>query len=476
VLFRNHFAQCSPCGPARTSLLTGLYLMNHRSGRNGTPLDARHTNIALEARQAGFDPILFGHTDTSPDPRNLTPNDPRLRFYEGVLPGMTVGVHMTEPVIPWRTDLKAKGYAVPDEPMAVFAPVGTTGAADGSERPRPLYEAADSDSAFIADHLLRYFSVREHTPWFVHAVFLRPHPPLIAPEPYNTLYRLDQVPAPQRRESPAVEAAQHPYLAHLLSLQRRPGYYIGHEVDLQAIDAATIAGLRATYYALITEVDAQIGRIIARLKETGEYDHTLIVFTADHGEMLGEHWLFGKEGYFDPSYHIPMIVRDPRRQADATRGRVVDAFTESVDVMPTILDWLGREVPVQCDGQSLLPFLHGGGPKTWRREAHWEFDFRDIPNQEAETTLGLTSDQCTLCVIRDERYKYVHFPALPPLFFDLRQDPMEFHDLAADPAHQGLVLAYAQKMLSWRMAHAERVLANTFLTPDGVLERRGPRY
>jgi arylsulfatase A-like enzyme len=106
---------------------------------------------------------------------------------------------------------------------------------------------------------------------------------------------------------------------------------------------------------------------------------------------------------------------------------------------------------------------------------HWEFDFRDIPNQEPEKALGITSDQCCLCVIRDERYKYVHFPGLAPLFFDLQQDPMEFHNLAADPAHQGLVLDYAQKMLSWRMAHADRTLANTFLTPDGIAERKGPR-
>ena len=68
MLFRNHFGQCTPCGPSRTSLLTGLYLMNHRSGRNGTPLDSRHTNIALEARKAGYDPALFGYTDTTPDP------------------------------------------------------------------------------------------------------------------------------------------------------------------------------------------------------------------------------------------------------------------------------------------------------------------------------------------------------------------------------------------------------------------------
>jgi len=476
VLFRNHFAQCSPCGPARTSLLTGLYLMNHRSGRNGTPLDTRHSNIALEARKAGYDPILFGHTDTSPDPRTLAPNDPRLRFYEGVLPGMSVGVHMTEPVIPWRADLTTKGYAVPGDPMAVFTPVGSTRAEDGSERPKPLYTAEDSDSAFIADHVLRYLSVREREPWFVHGVFLRPHPPLIAPEPYNTMYHRDDVPAPRRHDSADTEAAQHPYLAHLLAMQRQPGYYIGHDIDLQAIDTAAIADLRATYYGLITEVDEQIGRLIARLKETGEYDHTLIIFTSDHGEMLGDHWLFGKEGYFDQAYHIPMIVRDPRREADASRGRVVDALTESVDVMPTILDWLGQEVPVQCDGTSLLPFLHGDPPKGWRRDVHWEFDFRDIPNQVPETTLGVTSDQCNLCVIRDERYKYVHFPALPPLFFDLQQDPMELHNLATDPAHQGLVLQYAQKMLSWRMAHADRTLTNTFLTPDGISERRGPRY
>ena len=90
VLFREHYAQATPCGPARTSMLTGLYLMNHRSGRNGTPLDARHTNLALEARRAGYDPTLFGYTDTSADPRGRDPNDPALTTYEGPMPGFTV--------------------------------------------------------------------------------------------------------------------------------------------------------------------------------------------------------------------------------------------------------------------------------------------------------------------------------------------------------------------------------------------------
>src|SRR3954468_11746910 len=97
VLFRNHFAQATPCGPSRTSLLTGLYLMNHRSGRNGTPLDARHTNLALEARKGGYDPALFGYTDTTPDPREHHPNDPALTAYdEGVLPGFRTALHLPE--------------------------------------------------------------------------------------------------------------------------------------------------------------------------------------------------------------------------------------------------------------------------------------------------------------------------------------------------------------------------------------------
>src|ERR1051326_2413071 len=96
VLFRRHYAQCSPCGPARTSLLTGLYMLHHRSVKNGTPLDARHTNIALEVRKAGFEPTLFGYTDSCPDPRQFPPKDPALTTYEGVLPGMSVGLQLPD--------------------------------------------------------------------------------------------------------------------------------------------------------------------------------------------------------------------------------------------------------------------------------------------------------------------------------------------------------------------------------------------
>jgi len=95
--------------------------------------------------------------------------------------------------------------------------------------------------------------------------------------------------------------------------------------------------------------------------------------------------------------------------------------------MPTILDWLHIEKPIQCDGVSLLPIiLKGYVPANWRTEAHWEYDFRDIPHGETkEFELALTHHQCSLNVIRSKRYKYVHFTHLAPLFFDLEQDPEE---------------------------------------------------
>ena len=132
----------------------------------------------------------------------------------------------------------------------------------------------------------------------------------------------------------------------------------------------------------------------------------------------------------------------------AHHGKRVEAFTEAVDIMPTILDWLGIQPPA-CDGRSLGPLLAGETPGRWRKQVHWAFDFREPVTQSAEAALGLASDQCTLNVIRDASYKYVHFTALPPLLFDLRQDPNEFHDLADDPGHREQVLHYAQKLLSW---------------------------
>jgi arylsulfatase A-like enzyme len=108
---------------------------------------------------------------------------------------------------------------------------------------------------------------------------------------------------------------------------------------------------------MISEVADHLGRVIGYLKKTGQYYNTLIVLTCDHGEQLGDHHLLGKLGYFDESFRIPLVIRDPSPTATVSRGRIVDQCTETIDVMPTILAWVGAEVPRACDGRSLLPFL-----------------------------------------------------------------------------------------------------------------------
>jgi len=174
----------------------------------------------------------------------------------------------------------------------------------------------------------------------------------------------------------------------------------------------------------------------------------------------------GEGGFFDGSNHIPLIIRDPDSPA-AARGRKVSAFTESVDLMPTILEWMGSPVPNENNGHSLSEWLAGETPALWRKSVFWEFDFRNPVTERYEKALNLTPDECTLNVIRDREFKYVHFTALPPLLFDLEKDPDELVNLADDPAYIKTVALYAQRLLSHRLLHAERTLTNAMLSPKG---------
>lgn len=472
VLFRRHYSQAAPCSPGRASLYTGLYQLNHRVCLNGTPLDVRFTNVALEARSLGYDPVLFGYTDQSIDPRTVAQDDPRLRTYQGVLPGLRAVVDLTEDLKPWLAWLATKGYDIPENGRDIYRPAD--GGPERDSWPEPggsnaptIYAAEHSEAAFLVGEVTEWIDRQDDGPWFAHVAFIRPHPPYIAPEPYNTMYDPDDeaMPMPVRAATPDAEGAQHLFASFVVNA---PGLAAPR-------DERATRQLRATYFGMQSEVDAQVGRLVAHLEAAGILDDTLIVLGSDHGEMLGDHWLTQKLGYWDSAYHVPLIVRDPRPGADATRGTQVQHFTENVDVMPTIVEWMGGEVPAQCDGRSLLPFLRDGAPDDWRTETHFEFDFRDPVDHGPETLLGVTSEQCCMTVLRDARGKYVHFAALDPIFFDLDDDPAQLVNRADDPAYANDVLAYAQRMLSWRMRHTDRTLTGTFLSPSGVTDRRDPR-
>jgi len=471
VTFRNHFTQAVPCGPGRASLLTGMYMMNHRAVQNTIPLDSRHTNLAFEARKLGYDPALVGYTTTTPDPRTAAFDDPRFTVLGDVMDGWRpVGAFepRQQAYFGW---VAQQGYALPEERWDIWLPQDRTPEDIGAVRKPSRIPAELSDTTWFTERALSYLKGHTDQPWLLHLGYYRPHPPFIAPAPYHDMYDPADVPAPVRGETWQGEAAQHPLLAFYLDDVKRKAFFQNGEGPVRDMDDEEVRVMRATYYGLMSEIDDQLGRVFDYLKASGQWDDTLIVFTCDHGEQLGDHYLLGKMGYFQESYRIPMIVRDPSPDADAARGRIVDRFTETVDCMPTILDWLDAPSPRQVDGHSLLPFCRGETPADWRTEAHYEFDFRDLFYSKPESALGIDMDDCALTVLHGERYKYVHFTTLPPLLFDLQNDPGELRNLADDPGHREVMLDCAQKLLTRRMRHAERTLTHYAASPDGLIVR-----
>jgi arylsulfatase A-like enzyme len=477
TLFANHWANAAPCGPSRACLYTGTYLHHNRSVLNGSPLDARFTNVALLARQAGYDPVLFGYTDTSLDPRTLPTGDPRLRSYEQVLPGFRPVVHD-----PWEGGsqawgrwLAARGVDVPARPHDLYRAVADFPGADdhGSTWAPTRFTAEQSETAFVVESVVDWLDQHGDVPFFVHASFIRPHPPRRNPFGYHDRYHADDLPPFVAAPSKSEEAGAHPLNQVLLTLP-----HVGAPEDERERRQ-----MRATYYGAIDEVDDRLGRLFAYLDSTGLSQSTLVVVTSDHGEMGGDHWLFDKLGYWDESFHVPLIIRDPDRAADLGRGGVVDAFTESVDVLPTICCWLGIEVPLQADGFALQPFVTGEGtgagrvPEHWRREAHWSWHFSNPATRVAESYFGIPMAHCSLDVSRGPDVKYVQFAAdpdiLPPLLFDLVADPGQLHDVLATGEAAEAAWPAAQRLLQWRMRHDDRQLSGTVLTADhGVVTAR----
>lgn len=465
VTFRNHFTQCVPCGPARASLMTGMYMMNHRAVQNTIPLDSRFTNLAHELRRGGYDPALVGYTTTTPDPRKTSPNDPRFLVLGDIMDGFhAVGAFENrDAYFGW---VASQGFDLPSTREDIWLPQG--GAGSGAT-PKPAVIPKElSDTAWFTERGLNYLKGRAGRPWFLHLGYYRPHPPFIAPEPYNSMYRPEDMPKPIRAASAAEEAKQNALLSYYVNNINQANFFQDGKALASQMSEADVAQMRATYCGLMTEIDDHLGRVFDYLKKTGQWDDTLIIFTCDHGEQAGDHHMLGKIGYFDESYRIPMVIRDPRQEANGSRGMIVDKFTETIDTTPTILDWLGLPVPRQCDGQSLLPFCESDVPADWRTEVHYEYDFRDLYYSKPESALNVPMDRCGLAVVQDEHYKYVHFAALPPLFFDLKADPGQFVNRAGDPAYAARMGEYAAKMLTWRLGFADRTLTGYRATPKGL--------
>lgn len=469
VTFTQHYTVTIPCGPARASLLTGLYAMNHRSVRNGAPLDATLDTLPKALRQAGMEPLLFGYTDTSADPRGLAPDDPALKTYEGVMPGFTPTLAMEgETSYPWLAALQVRGYQLPTDYWDLYRAVSPDPARPPGLRDPALYRAEDSDTAFLTDQAIAALSVRQQVPWVAQVNYVRPHPPFVAPSPYNRMVSPEALPQPAAA-SVQDERAVHPLIDTAFAKATGDDLSIGFDLPWTSLSMEQTQELRAVYLGLVAELDAQIGRLFDSLKASGEYEKTLIVVTSDHGEMLGDHRMWGKACFYDQAFHVPLIIRDPRRRR--TAGRVIEAFTEAIDIAPTLLAWLGREPPLGFNGRSLLPFLDGETPDRWRDYVFAEVDLGDPERPTLyQKRLGLPMSSCNLAILREQRFKYVHVNGdLPPLLFDMIDDPFETRNLADDPAFAPELLRLARRMLDHRMTHADHRLSRLKLTDKGVV-------
>ena len=428
--FARHYGQAAPCGPGRAALYTGTYQMNNRVVMNGSPLDDRFDNIARAARRNGYDPVLFGYTDQAIDPRTVDEDDPRLSTYEGVLPGFRCELDLTRGREVWADWVRSRGFEMPTDP--------DEGLATESDRPAEV-----GISAFLTDRFLEWFA-QQDGPWFAHISHLRPHPPFAAAGEWANAYDPEDVDLPIGSGEDL-----HPLHEFLLSIP----YFAAPQ------DETELRRMRAQYYGMIGDVDAQLARVWAALRDAGQWENTLIILTSDHGEQLGDHGMIQKMGWFEESFHIPLVIRDPRRTAST--GRVVERFSEAVDVFPTLCQLLDIAVPRQCDGRSLVQFLDGAEPEEWRDAVHWEFDWRFFaPGRDGRNwPADRRSAGHQLTVHRRDDLAYVQFADGEALVYDLAADPT-WRTMLDDPQR---AWETARDLLAWRAQHTERTLTGTFL-------------
>jgi len=197
----------------------------------------------------------------------------------------------------------------------------------------------------------------------------------------------------------------------------------------------------------VKQIDDHLGRLFAELEARGRMDDTMIVFTSDHGDYLGDHWLGEKELFHEPVALIPMIVYDPDSAADATRGGVDDRFVEAIDLIPTFVDALGGEAqPHRLEGLSLLPLLRGGLVTAWRDAVFSEADYAW---RLARLDLGLAAHEARAFMVRNDRWKYVYYENFRPQLFDLQEDPDELVDLGESVAHEAVRADMRDRLFAW---------------------------
>lgn len=442
VRFDRAYVQSPVCGPSRASFYTGRTVFSHGATWNRVPLPAGELTLGDYLRPHGLRTAVVGKTHMFPDRDGFdrVGLDPESELGRELgQPGFEPferddGLHPTPLLrrrggtLAYNDWLREQGYEG-ENPWNDYAnsAQGDDGellsgwAIETNNRPARVKEE-HSETAYMTMRAKEFIAQAGDTPWLCHLSFIKPHWPYMAPAPYHDMY------GPETFKPMLRDAAER--------TDPNPVYKAFMEMEVSETfskDGARDRMLPA-YMGLIKQIDDHLGRLFAWLEETGKDKETMIVFTSDHGDYLGDHWMGEKELFHECSVRVPLIIYDPRAEADATRGTVSEKLVEAIDLIPTFLEATGAPAaPHRLEGRSLKPLLHGEDPADWRDAAFSEIDYGFYAARE---TLGVEMDEARGYMLRTKRWKYVHFRNFPPQLFDLENDPEELCDLGRNPDYE----------------------------------------
>ncbi|MGJ8531415.1 MAG: alkaline phosphatase family protein [Alphaproteobacteria bacterium] len=444
VRFDRAYVQSPVCGPSRASCYTGRTTFSHGSTWNQVPLPIGEWTMSDYLKPAGMRTAVVGKTHMTPDKEGME----RL----GVKADTAIGAIMSQPGFePFERDdglhpdaglkrrggklayndwLREQGYDG-ENPWHTWA--NSAEGPDGeilsgwhlrnSHLPARVAEP-HSETAYMTDRAIEFIADTGDQPWCLHLSYIKPHWPYIAPAPYHDMYDRNQF-LPVHRSQKERDTS-HPVIQA----------FYEETVSKTFSDREARERVITGYMGLVKQIDDHLGRLFAHLEETGRMDDTMIVFTSDHGDYLGDHWMGEKELFHEASVRVPLIIYDPSEAADSTRGQVETRLVEAIDLLPTFIETMDMEPAYhRLEGRSLSPLLHGKAPDDWREAAFSEIDYAFYNVREA---LDIPASKARAYMIRTERWKYVYFKGFQPQLFDLENDPDEFDDLGTSADHQDI--------------------------------------
>lgn len=397
VRFENAYSACPSCVPARAALHTGLTQESHRrvGYADGIRWEYPHT-MAGELTKAGYYTQCVGKMHVDPLRNYL--GFCHVELHDGYLH------YYRDPEIPYRENQKQADdyFHWLKQEKGIDCDVTDTGLECNSWVARPwIYEEKYHPTNWVTDRSIDFLRRRDpDMPFFLFASYLRPHPPFDAPQCYFDMYRNKELTPPVVGDWCDEEA-----------LRARGRIF---DSDTGPLDPELVREMQIGYYACITHLDHQIGRLIQALVENKLYDDTIILFVSDHGELLGDHHLFRKSRAYQGSSRVPFLVSGGGFRPEKP-GSVKTDVVELRDVMPTVLEAAGVQIPDSVEGISLWnTALKESGTPEVRKYLH------------GEHTLGEASSHWI--ITKDEKYIW-YSQTGEEQYFRIAEDPDELHNL-----------------------------------------------